>query len=234
MSTSRNIQSAVNWSKPYMKEQPLDFDNMQPALDTGNMVLQTLFSPPFKWAFNRSSDSFSTAPNQCDYVRNLPDFGYLEDQWLVDGSKTWPLTGAFSLPSATGDVSRPTQIAAQGDDNAGNITFRTKEMPGKIYTIGMEYQRQAPIVRSLATLMGPWPDKFSFLFNWGFLTIASLLVDDSRFPYYEKFFVSRLLGLQGGLSDVDRNLFLGLWSSNARTMLNLQGRTTSANTAQVS
>jgi hypothetical protein len=228
MASTLKLQDSINWARPFLKNQPLDFSNMEPALTTGNVVLQTIISAPFKWRFNRGSFDFTTVPAvagsaptpaQCDYPLTLPDFGYLEDQWLTvpSSGKVWPLTGAFSLQRATGDASRPTQLAAQYEDSSGTVTMRTKEMPDKAYQISGDYQKKAVLLTSVASLVGPLPDDFAFLFNWGFLTVASMLVNDSRFAVWEKYFIGRLFGLQSGLSEVDRNIFLGLWSANLRT-----------------
>lgn len=222
MSVTTNLVTIINWAKPFLKNQGLDFSNQQPALGTGNMVMQTMVSAPLKWRWNRGTFQFATVVGTCDYPVNLPNFGFLEDQWVDDGGTIHPLTGAHSLPFATGAKGRPTQITAQSEDESGNITFRTKEMPGKVYEINGSYQRKAKLLTSLATDLGPLPDDFSFVFNWGFLAITCLLNNDPRAAIYEKNFIGRLLGLQGGLSDVDKSIFLGLWASNLKTMFNTQ------------
>lgn len=238
MATTLKLQNTVNWAKPYLKNAPLDFSNMDPALTTANMVLQTMFAPPFKWRFNRGTFSFITAPAQaasigvpatgaqCDYPMELPDFGDLEGQWLKIGvgpaEKVHALSSKFSLSRPTGSAGRPTMIAAQYDDGSGGVTFRVDLMPDQAYTIEGEYQKKAPILTSLASKISPVPDEFAFIFNWGFLTIASMLVDDPRFPIWEKYFIGRLLGTQDGLDESDVNLFLGLWQTNTKTALRTQ------------
>lgn len=232
MSVTLNLIKTINWTKPFLHNQRLGFSNQEPALTTGNMVLQTIAGAPMRWRWNRARFSFATVVNICDYTQSLPDFGFLEDQWIDEGGTRHPLTGALSLQMATGAQQRPSALAAQEEDEAGNILFRTKEMPGKVYTISGSYQRKARILTSLATPLGPLPDDFAFVFNWGFLATTALLNGDPRALKFEQFFIGRLLSLQGGLSDVDRNLFLGLWSSTMKTMLNTQGGASAANTGR--
>lgn len=234
MATNLFIQKTMTWAQAFLKNQPMSIGNMEPALSTGNMVLQTMLGAPFKWRFNRAAFSFPTVPASvspsvapvCDYLVNLPDFGYLEDQWLMVGTgatqKVHELGGKFQLARPTGAASRPTRIAAQLDDNAGNITFRLDSMPDQVYTVAGEYQKRAPVLVSLASKL-PVPDEFEFVFNWGFLTIISMLRDDPRFPVWEKYFISRLLGLQEGLDEVDVNIFLGLWQTNTKSAMRTQG-----------
>lgn len=234
MATTLNLTNSINWAKPFLKNQPIAFANMEPALTSGNMILQTMIAAPFKWRFNRNTFTFPTITTIADpataavsdYLLALPDFGFLEDQTITDTTKSpimvYPLLGAFSLPMATGAVVRPTAIAAQVDDNAGNITFRTKELPDKVYTINGTYQKKARILLSVADSIEPIPDEFAFIFNWGFLSILGLLVNDNRFPIWEKNFIGRLLGVQDGLDAVAVNIFLGLWEANLKTMSRAQ------------
>lgn len=234
MATMLNLTNSINWCKPFLKNQPITFANMEPALTSGNMILQTMIAAPFKWRSNRNSFSFQTITNaaspatvaQSDYSLYLPDFGFLEDQTITDTtcspSTVYPLQGAFSLPMPTGALVRPTTIAAQEDDNAGNITFRTKELPNKVYTVNGTYQKKAPILLSLADTITPIPDEFGFIFNWGLLSVLGLLVNDNRFPIWEKYFIGRLLGVQDGLDAVAINIFLGLWENNVKSMARAQ------------
>ena len=247
MATTRKLQNTVSWALPLVKNQPLDLGTMEPALTFANLALQTIFSPPLKWRFNRGVSSFPLIPPtaasgtvaaivaQSDYVQVLPDFGYLEDQYVIaPGNNTmYPITANLSLPRPVGTKpQRPTSMAAQFDDDEGNITFRTKELPDQAYTLEFTYQRKVPTLRSLGDYL-PFPDDFAFVFDWGFLTVASLLIDDPRFQTYEKYFIGKLLGLQEGLDEVARSLFLGNWEALARTQarglaatnLGAQGRT---------
>ena len=221
MATTRKLQSTITWCKPYIKNQPLDISNLEPALTIANMVMGTIYSPPFRWRHNRGVDGFDLVMGQCDYVRTLPDFGFLEDQWVGDAAgNVYPITGREALPLAPTKASgRPSELAVQFEDTeAGTITLRTKERANIAYTLGLNYQRAVPQLQSFGDVLTPLPDQYAYVFDWGFLTIASLLVNDARFPIYEKFFVGKLLGLQDGLSAEERNIFLGNWLSTTATV----------------
>ena len=228
MATNLKLQDTMNWASSFLKGQPQTINGMEPALTTGNVVLQTIYGAPFKWRHNRGTFSFQTVIGQNDYPVQINDFGFLEDQVVIAGTAPkqtiHQLGGKFSLARPTGSPSRPIDIAPQFDDGAGNITFRTSTSPDQVYTIQGDYQCKSPLLRSPASLIGNVPDEFAFVFNWGYLTIISMIVDDPRFPIWEKYFIGRLLGLQDGLDEIDVNIFLGLWQTNTKTALRTQGQ----------
>jgi hypothetical protein len=181
---------------------------------------------PFRWRWNRASFSFPTiaSPPTSDYAVSLPDFGFLEDQWLVDSAgKIHQLNGATSL-AVDSSISRPTQMAPQLDDNQGNITFRLQNTPDQIYTVNGDYQQKPLLMTSLGSTFGPVSDEFALIFQWGFLAYISLLVDDARFPIYEGYYLARLLGAQDGLTDQERDIFLGNWMQQMSTVTRAQGK----------
>jgi hypothetical protein len=235
------LQHAINWTRPFLKNQPLDFDNMEPALETGNLILQTIFGAPLVWRFNRGTFSFPTAAPaaiqlpECDYTLSLPDFGFLETQWILDkDNKSYALGGALTLPrAASQSTSRPTHLAAQYDDGQGNITFRTKQMPNAAYTVMGDYQRRAARLYSLAQPLAPLPEEMGYVFNLGFLAITSLLVNDARSDYWEKKFIARLLGLQDGLDAVRTNIFMGHWESVMKTAARSQAQVSTGTQARM-
>ena len=234
MATAIKLQNSLNWCKAFLKNQPTAFANLEPALTTGNVILQTMYSAPFKWRHNRGTFSFPTqpavaasgtlpaVPAASDYVVFLPDFGFLEDQVVISGVNVKQLGGRFCLARPTGQPSRPTEIAAQFDDGLGNITFRLNSMPDQIYLIEGEYQRKVPALTSPGSLLFPMPDENAFVFHWGVLAVLGMLVNDQRTSIWEKNFISRLLGLQDGLSDSDINIFLGSWEQTTKTMMRAQ------------
>lgn len=227
MASTITLAAVDNWARPFIKQQPTSINNQEPALTTGNMVLQTILAAPFKWNWNRAEFTFTCVPKagstpaQFDYPVVINDFGYAEWAVIVDPSsgEGFSLDGSTSLPRPGGKLGqRPTGYAVQGDDGSGNIVFRLKEIPNVAYVVEGEYQKKAPLMQSLAFTFGPVPDEWAFVFNWGYLTIASLLVNDSRFPIYEKYFISRLLALHGGLDAVAMNLFVGNWTALTNTV----------------
>lgn len=220
-----NLQNSINFATPILKNQPLQVSNQEPALTAANMVLGTMLGAPCKWRFNRAAFSIPITPaGLTDYVIGLPSLGFLETLWLVDAAagKIHALTGAISL-AVDGNVGRPTKLAVQFDDNLGNITFRVDKVPDQNYTVYGNFQQKAEPMTSAASPWGPVPDEFQYIFNWGFLCFMSLLVNDSRFPIFENYFIARLLGAQDGLTDQERNIFVANWMALAQTLSRSQG-----------
>jgi hypothetical protein len=227
MPVTLTIQNSINFTKPYLKNQPADVTGMEPALTAANLILQFLLSAPFKWRFNRRKFTFQTiaTPPTPDYTVSLPDFGFMENQWLTDSKgMIHSMNGALSLP-VDANTSRPTVIAPQYDDNVGNILFRLKNTPDAVYSIFGDYQAKPRWIYSFAETWGTVPDDFSFCYNLGFLTMLSLLVNDNRFPIYERWFLSKILGVQDGLDDQARDIFITAWMNLTRTVGRAQGAT---------
>jgi hypothetical protein len=233
MSSTITLSALCNFALPILNMQPLTVTNMEPALTAANIVLETVLSPPFRWRQNRGGFNFTCVPKvgvtpaQADYPLVLPDFGWLEDQWVTDptSGEVYPLTGKISLAMPTGlYYVRPQEIAAQGDDNNGTITFRVKTLPDKAYTISGNYQKKAVPLVSVASQFGPIPDEMAHVLDWGFLTVMALLVKNAEFPRFEQYFISRLLSLQDGLDEVSRNIFIGNFAEMMATLQRSQGK----------
>lgn len=223
MSNTITVQNSINFATPILKNQPLLVSNLEPAMSAANLVLGTVLGAPFRWRFNRGSFNFPVTAAGVDYPQVIKDLGFLETIWIVDGSNTVnQLTGAISL-AKDGSTGRPSKIALQYDDNSGNITARLDRTPDQNYTVFYDYQRKAPVLSSPAIGWGVVPDEFSYIYNWGFLCVMSLLINDSRFPVFENYFIARLLGAQDGLSDQERNIFLANWMGFSQTLQRNQG-----------
>jgi hypothetical protein len=224
VATSLTLQNSINFVTPILKNQPLLISNMEPAVSAANLVLGTILSPPFRWRFNRNQFSFPiTQGAGTDYVRFIPNLGFIEVQWLIDANnKIHQLAGEVALAKAT-DRGRPMQMAPQYDDNSGNITFRFDRVPDQAYTAFGDFQKKAGIITSAGSPWGVVPDEFQHVYHHGFLSLMSLLVNDSRFPIFENYFVSRLLSAQDGLSDQARDIFLANWTRVIQTLTRTQG-----------
>jgi hypothetical protein len=233
MASTLSIQNAINFVTPLLKNQPVLVSNQEPGLTAANMVLATMLAPPMRWRFNRKNVSFAITSAGTDYTQAVAGFGFIETQWLVDGSGvSHAMNGAISL-GVEGAVGRPERIAPQYDDNAGNITFRVDKKPSENYTVFLDYQQKPPILTSPASLWAPVPDEFLHIYNYGFLCLMSLLVNDSRFPIYEGYFIARLLGVQDGLTDQERNIFVANWTALAQTLKRSDGAVTAGNASRV-
>jgi hypothetical protein len=223
MPLTLTLQNSINFVSPILKNQPLLVSNCEPALTAANLVLGTILGPPFKWSFNRGSFSFPIAKDgQTDHVVALADFGFLDTQWLTDNNdKIYQVSGAVSL-AKEGSRSRPTKMAPQFDDDAGNITFRFNSVADQDYTAYIDYQKRIKLMSSPGSTWGVVPDRFAYIYDQGFLAMMSLLVNDARFPIFEQYFLARLLGAQDGLTDQERDIFIGNWANVAQTLTRSQ------------
>lgn len=211
--TTLNLRNTMNFAGPFLKNQPQEVSNMEPAVMVGNIVLSMMLGPPLRWRQNRREISFAINGSATDYLQSVANFGFIESGWLVDSQNNqYSLNGAVELPMCV-SVKRPERIAPQFDDNAGNITFRMETIPDAAYTCYVDFQQTAPLITSPASGWGPVPDYFNYIFNFGYLAVIALLTNDSRFPIFEKWFIGRLLNAQGALSEQERNIFLANWAT---------------------
>src|SRR5215469_4213784 len=219
MASTVTIQATVNWSKAFLEQQPVLINGMEPALGSANLVLQTILGPPFAWPWNRKILSF-TSGNQDWTQSSINDFGFLEEGTVTpaNGGKPWALAVKQTLH---GDASaaRPQWCGPYMDDGAGNITFRAMPAPDQNYIFTLPYQMRAPLLMSLGMTWFPVPDEKNYICQWGFLALMSLIGNDARFQEYNQKFVTGLLSAQGGLSEMEKNIFLANWT---RVMQNLQ------------
>jgi hypothetical protein len=215
------VQQTATWSLSFLEQQPLLINGMEPALSSANLILQTMLGPPFVWPWNRAVLTFSTGAQ--DYVySNLNNFGFLEGGTVTavsGGNKAWEISVKQLLNYDSGPA-RPGYCSPFIDDGNGNITFRLHPAPDQAYNVALPYQRKPPVMMSMASTWSPVPDELGYVYQWGFLAMMSLIGADARFNEYNAKFISSLLGNQGGLTEMERNIFLTNWT---RVMSQLQG-----------
>lgn len=210
MASTKTLQDVASWALPFLEQQPVLIIGMQPALGSANLVLQTMLGPPFAWPFNRGIISFN-ANAQDTAQTGLNDFGFLEGGTVQAASgKAWEIS-VKNLLVADLQQARPSYCSPFIDDGMGNITFRLTPMPDQVYSVVLPYQRKAPMMLSMASTWSPIPDERSYIYQWGFLAMMSLISNDARFNEYNAKFVTALLGAQGGLTEMERNIFLANW-----------------------
>jgi len=110
------------------------------------------------------------------------------------------------------ELGAPNKIAAQSDDNAGNITFRILPAPDRVYTVEVIFQKKIPAL--VTTTSGTWtpiPDHYSYIYQWGFLALMLAYNQDGRWTQANQKFVAGLLGAAEGLSEEDKNIFQAAW-----------------------
>lgn len=223
MAVTINLQSVVTWVQTILRQQPLNVTNMEPGLTLSNLVLQRAVGPPMRWRFNRGNVSWAISQGGgTDYVVSIPTLLWPEVYWLVDEDGiVQPCEGVLALPkSAT--VDRPSLVAPQYDDNAGNITMRMNSTPDGAYTAFMDFQQKAPLMTSYGSKFGPVPDEFSYIFQKMYLGLAAQLVGDPRAASFSAEGVAALLGAQTGLTAQETAIFLKEWDRLMMTLASSQ------------
>lgn len=211
MASTISLQGTLNWAQPFMGFRPGALGtNNEPAITNANLIKQTILSAPFAWRWNRAVKTFTTTAGQQDYPIAVSDFGYMEkaNVTLSGDVKELSIKNCLALDSKQG---RPENIAAQLDDNNGNITFRLMKVPDNTYTVTITYQKKATLFSALTDLWSPIPDEFSFIFQRGFLALYLLFTDDPKFQIENAKFVAALLGASEGLDETQKNIFLTNW-----------------------
>lgn len=189
--------------------------NNEPAMTNANIVQQTILGPPFCWAWNRNSTTFQTTAGTQDYTVSLTNFGFPEKATTTDSNnvvKEMEVVDCLAIDSRQG---RPDFISYQLDNNNGSITFRLLKVPNGVYTITIIYQQKVTLLQNLTDTWSI-PDEYEYVFDYGFLSLALSQADDPRVQLYNQKFVSALIALNRGLSDMDKNIFIGNWMALTR------------------
>ena len=211
MASTIKIQQTVTWEASFIEQQPVLINGEEPALSSAQLVLQTILGPPFAWPWNRGILNYTTG--QQDYTfAGLRAFGFLEGGSVQPESSGKPFALAVKhFLELDSSGARPSHASAYVDDGMGNITFRLMPAPDQTYIVTLPYQKKAPLIYSLAQTWAPVPDEQHYICQWGHLALMSLIGNDARFNEYNAKFVTTLLSAQGGLTELERNLFLGNW-----------------------
>lgn len=219
MAVTRMIQDSINWARPFLRNMDTNVGPVnQPALDSANHVLQLIVSPPFIWPWNRASVPLAVAINTQDNVAVISDYGFVELA-SIDGSGDTSVgelkidlgLASAALSNDTSQKGRPSRICLLLDDNAGNYTFRTRPVADAAYNAKIIYQKKPILMQSLGALWTPLPDEFSYIYDEGFLALMLAFESDPMLSYFSQRFVSHLLGRAQGLTDLQKNIFLGEW-----------------------
>jgi hypothetical protein len=211
MPVTRNLQSSVNFSRPFIGYQPAAISNDEPALTAANLVKQAVLGPPMSWAWNRDRFIFITQTAQDYIIPAVADIGFLEKVWVTDTSgnvKEIPIKTSLAAESAK---QRPSSASLILEADDGTPTLRLNTVPDEAYIVEGFFQREPTLMTSLAATWGPIPDRLGYIYDWGFLSFIALLTKDSRAAQFGQRFVAHLLGAQDGLTALQRNIFLASW-----------------------
>lgn len=226
MSSTITLESTLDWAQAFLKFQPIDVEggSLEPFLTNANMVLQTIVGPPFRWAWNRATTTFTTAAGTQDYNKAVSDFGFIEKAWFTNGTTTKEIPGIRMVLGGSLEQLQPNAIAAQLNDNAGNITFRLNAAADAIYTVTVAYQKKPALMTSLASTWAPIPDEYGYLYNRGFLAAELSHGEDPRAQMEGQKFAAALLGASEGLDETQKNAFLEGWGLAAGQVASHQQR----------
>lgn len=120
MSTTITLQGSINFSQAFLGWKQLGIGtNNEPAITSGNIVLQTIIAPPFSWNWNRGTATINATAGTQDYATAAASFGFIEkasyqipaasitNTALASGIATYTATNTFKvgdLVSVTGST----------------------------------------------------------------------------------------------------------------------------------
>ena len=218
---ANTLQTSINWAIGFLGySTPTVGPNNEPALSSANMVQQVMTSPPFHFAWNRSSLAFSTNPTTQDYVVTVSDFGYAEKAGFqpVAGGKAKGLAVLNNTAlTESFDVQEPVTLGVQLVQS-GQVTFRFVSLPNAQYNVTVWYQKFAPLMTIPGNSWLP-PDYMSYIYNRGFLAHCLEGKGDPRAQQEKVSFAAALLATHEGLTDTEKNIFLMQYMANPREVL---------------
>lgn len=219
MASTIQLQRTINLAQQFQRLAPLTFaanTANDPAFSNADWVKQTILSPSLGgWRWNRVSatpqvPTFTTTIGVSDYKVAIANFGWIEKAVAYDVADAYSayelqvelIKGTDTLPN---QIAR---IAAQLDDDSGNITFRVFPAPDKIYAVVVDYQNSASLFTSLTQTWAPIPDYLSYIVNEGFQAKGFEYIADPRFTSSMQLFMTNLASEAEGLSLSEKNIWL--------------------------
>lgn len=134
------------------------------------------------------------------------------DAGVATSGKVSEITNMMNVLGPGSEPGSPNSLAAQIDDNTGNITFRILPVPDATYQITVVYQKRIPaLISSLSTTWAPIPDHYAYIYQWGFLALLAAYSQDPRWSSFNQKFVGMLLGAAEGLDQDQKNIFQKAW-----------------------
>lgn len=201
--------------------------NNEPAVSAGNMVLQTMESPPFHFPWNRNSLTFSTVQGTQDYLVNVTDFGWAEKATAqLASGKAVPLNVLNITPlGESSDSQQPVTLAVQLNTVGTSVKFRFLGNPNNVYTVVVWYQKFPVLMTDPTSTWGVIPDYMSFIYNRGLLAHLYEAKGDVRAQQEKVAFAAALIAASEGLTDSEINIFLAQYLANPRAFESLQIKT---------
>jgi hypothetical protein len=148
-------------------------------------------------------------------IPKITNFGFVDKAQIqdVNNNSEWKELQVKLDLSRAAQISCPKFIAAQSDDNLGDITFRLMPVPGSAYPVSVNYQQAQKPFTQLSNLWSPFPDRLFYVYSFGCLALAYLYAEDPRFQMAQQQFISRLVAQAEGLTETEINIFLSNWNA---------------------
>lgn len=145
-----------------------------------------------------------------------------------------PLEIKWGSQGEATEQDRPTFISTQQSDESGTtFTFRLLPVPEQTYQVNLTFQLAPTFFSAVIPAQGlsqTWgiPDQLQYIYTYFFMFFMMDYFEDARAARYRQLAVAALLARQAGLSETDRNLFLGNWlpllkEEESATLDNQQG-----------
>lgn len=143
--------------------------------------------------------------------------------------KVTEIPGVQNVLGSGNESGSPAFISPQLDNNQGIITFRMLPIPDQTYRINVIFQKRIPsLMTSPSSFWTPIPDHYSYIYQYGFLTLMLAYYMDARWASFSQKFMAALLGAAEGLEEEQKNIFEAAWldmvsERQATTMKTSQG-----------
>lgn len=218
------VDKSITYSQAFIGTlNPTVYTGSEPALTTANTIVSLIENAPLTWPWNRNTNSAQTLSiGTQDYTVAIADFAFLE-------KCTLSISGGASIPTLvemenvlntkplakTSQSGRPNSVAVQNYIPGTSVTFRFSPNPDQAYVATFIYQK-APF--QFTATSQDWftnagiPYSFIDVFNPLFLSEMFQYSDDpGRAVQYRQRGMAALLAKADGLTQMQKNEFLGLY-----------------------
>jgi hypothetical protein len=159
------------------------------------------------------TNAIITAANSTTFSFNLTtaNISSTSDNGTATAGKTAEISNIINVLGSGSELGSPNSIAPQVDDGGGNITFRILSVPDQTYQVTIIYQKLPALITSTSNTWAPIPDKYAYIYEWGFLALMAAYLQDPRWSGFNQKFVAGLLAVAEGLSEDQKNIFQKAW-----------------------
>jgi hypothetical protein len=210
MASTTTIQDTMNVASLFLRSRPLSSVGgtaNEPALTIANNVMSIILGAPLVWPWNSASTTTALTVGVQNVTLALPSYGFLSTASISYNGSSYALEIKNALSTEVLQQ-RPVYISAHLEDGAGNVTFRLFPVPDQPYTLSLTYQQVPILATALTATWAPIPDALGPLVNLGFRAFCYEYAEDPRWVNTLQLFLSQLVGANGGLTEMQKDLFL--------------------------